>query len=111
MPGKGVGVRQVKYVLGVVVILCVASAVGCDFLSTEAESGGKGDQGGQGVGAGGSAQKGKEAPELAQQVEAGDLPAVEERLPDKPMVVEPIDEIGQYGGTWNSAILGTADVV
>ncbi len=76
--------RQVKYILGVVVILCVASAVGCDFLSTEAESGGKGDQGGQGgVGAGGSAEKGKEAPELAQQVEAGDLPAVEERLPDE----------------------------
>jgi ABC-type transport system substrate-binding protein len=105
-------VRQVKYVLGVFVILCLAFAVGCDFLSTEAESGGKGDQGGQGgVGAGGSAEKGKEAPELAQQVEAGDLPAVEERLPEKPMVVEPVDEIGQYGGTWNSAILGTADVV
>ncbi len=104
--------RQVKYILGVVVILCVASAVGCDFLSTEAESGGKGDQGGQGgVGAGGSAQKGKEAPGLAEQVEAGDLPAVEQRLPEKPVVVEPVDEIGQYGGTWNSAILGTADVV
>jgi peptide/nickel transport system substrate-binding protein len=25
--------------------------------------------------------------------------------------VEPVEEIGQYGGTWNSAILGTADVV
>jgi peptide/nickel transport system substrate-binding protein len=104
-------VRQVKYILSVFVILCVASTVGCDFLSTKAESGGKDSQGGQGAGAGGSAQKGREAPELAQQVEAGDLPAVEERLPDKPMVVEPVDEIGQYGGTWNSAILGTADVV
>jgi hypothetical protein len=70
-------VRQVKHILSVVVILCVASTVGCDFLSTKAESGGNDSQGGQGAGAGGSAEKGKEAPELAQQVEAGDLSAVE----------------------------------
>jgi peptide/nickel transport system substrate-binding protein len=28
-----------------------------------------------------------------------DLPPVEERLPDNPLVIEPYDEIGQYGGT------------
>ncbi|MFW6237853.1 MAG: hypothetical protein ACOC5A_01300, partial [Halanaerobiales bacterium] len=28
-----------------------------------------------------------------------DLPAVEERLPEDPIVVEPVDEIGKYGGT------------
>jgi ABC-type transport system substrate-binding protein len=110
--GKGVDVRKARQILGVFVILCVASAVGCDFLSTEADTGEQKQQGKQGgVSAGGSAQKGKEAPELAELVEAGDLPAVEERLPEKPMVVEPIDQIGQYGGTWNSAILGSADVV
>ena len=27
------------------------------------------------------------------------------------MEVEPVDQIGQYGGTWISAILNTADVV
>ncbi len=36
---------------------------------------------------------------LAALVAAGELPPVEERLPDDPMVVEPIDEIGIYGGT------------
>ena len=36
---------------------------------------------------------------LAALVAAGELSPVEERLPDDPMVVEPIDEIGIYGGT------------
>ncbi|MDQ3397975.1 MAG: ABC transporter substrate-binding protein, partial [Deinococcota bacterium] len=42
-----------------------------------------------------------EAPMLAEQVEAGDLPPVEERLPDPDdiMMVEPVEEVGQYGGT------------
>ena len=39
-----------------------------------------------------------EAPVLAAMVEAGELPPVDERLPDTPMVVEPNDSIGQYGG-------------
>lgn len=39
-----------------------------------------------------------EAPMLAEMVEAGTLPPVDERLPDVPMVIEPVDEIGQYGG-------------
>jgi peptide/nickel transport system substrate-binding protein len=33
------------------------------------------------------------------QVAAGDLPPVEKRLPEQPQVVEPVEEIGQYGGT------------
>ncbi len=41
----------------------------------------------------------QQAPMLAALVAAGELPPVEERLPDDPMVVEPIDEIGIYGGT------------
>ena len=40
-----------------------------------------------------------EAPMLADMVAAGDLPAVEERLPATPLVLEPIEEIGTYGGT------------
>ena len=39
-----------------------------------------------------------EAPMLAEMVAAGDLPPVEERLPDDPYVVVPYQEIGQYGG-------------
>ena len=41
-----------------------------------------------------------EAPMLAALVKAGKLPALDERLPKEPQVVEPVDEIGQYGGTW-----------
>ena len=41
----------------------------------------------------------QEAPMLAAMVEAGDLPPVDERLPSNPLVVEPFDSIGTYGGT------------
>ena len=41
----------------------------------------------------------KEAPMLRVKVAAGELPPVEERLPEEPMVIEPLEEIGQYGGT------------
>ncbi|MGH2558764.1 MAG: ABC transporter substrate-binding protein, partial [Thermomicrobiales bacterium] len=53
----------------------------------------------------------QEAPILAEQVAAGTLPPLEERLPLAAdiMVVEPIEEIGQYGGTWRRAFTGTAD--
>jgi len=40
-----------------------------------------------------------EAPMLRVKVAAGELPPVEERLPEEPSVVEPLEEIGQYGGT------------
>ncbi len=42
-----------------------------------------------------------EAPMLAAQVAAGTLPPVDERLPVEPLVIEPYNEIGQYGGTWH----------
>ncbi len=41
----------------------------------------------------------REAPSLRQRVEANDLPPLEERLPDIPLVVAPISEPGRYGGT------------
>ena len=41
-----------------------------------------------------------EAPELRVQVAAGELPAVAKRLPEDLVVVEPVEEIGQYGGLW-----------
>lgn len=31
-----------------------------------------------------------------------DLPDVEVRLPDEPVVIVPVDSIGQYGGTWTT---------
>jgi peptide/nickel transport system substrate-binding protein len=42
----------------------------------------------------------KEAPMLAEQVAAGSLPPLEERLPANPLVVEPFEAPGKYGGTW-----------
>ena len=48
-----------------------------------------------------------EAPGLAEQVQAGTLPPVEERLPLEPLVLEPVEEIGTYGGTWNYMAAGS----
>jgi len=52
-----------------------------------------------------------EAPDLADMVKAGTLPPVEERLPDPEdlMVIKPLEEIGQYGGTWRRAFTGPGD--
>lgn len=53
---------------------------------------------------------GLEAPELAEMVEAGELPPLEERLPDNPLVVEPLDSPGQYGGVIRTWLRGGNDV-
>ncbi len=42
-----------------------------------------------------------EAPMLQEKVAAGLLPPVEQRLPENSLVIEPLDGIGQYGGTWH----------
>ena len=51
----------------------------------------------------------REAPSLRQRVEANDLPRLEERLPDIPLVVAPISEPGRYGGTIRRAVI--ADII
>jgi peptide/nickel transport system substrate-binding protein len=66
-----------------------ALASGCSLLSTAPTK-----KKGPTAGAAGA----KEAPALAAQVEAGKLPPLPQRLPAKPMVVEPLSEKGQYGG-------------
>lgn len=43
-----------------------------------------------------------ESPMLQERVEAGELPPVEERLPQDALVLEPLEEIGEYGGTWRT---------
>ncbi|MCC6175858.1 MAG: ABC transporter substrate-binding protein [Chloroflexi bacterium] len=50
-----------------------------------------------------------EAPMLADLVKAGKLPPVAERLPEQPLVVKPLHQIGKYGGTWRRAFTGPAD--
>ncbi len=51
----------------------------------------------------------KEAPMLAELVAAGELPPVDERLPDNPLIEPVVDEIGQYGGVWRRGFLGPSD--
>ncbi len=57
-----------------------------------------------------------EAPMFKRLVAAGELPPVEERLPDEPVVVEPLEEIGTYGGemhvyTSSAVSLGDGELV
>lgn len=51
----------------------------------------------------------QEAPMLAEMVAAGDLPPVAERLPSEPLVIQPVEMIGQYGGTLRRAFTGPGD--
>ena len=50
-----------------------------------------------------------EAPMLASMVAAGTLPPVTERLPNDPLVFQPSEGIGEYGGTWRRGFTGPAD--
>ena len=50
-----------------------------------------------------------ESPILASMVESGEIPAVADRLPVTPMIVEPLESTGEYGGTWNFGLSGGAD--
>ncbi|MFW6027117.1 MAG: hypothetical protein ACOCRX_12350, partial [Candidatus Woesearchaeota archaeon] len=42
-----------------------------------------------------------QSPILDKKVERGELPPVEERLPKDPIVIEPYEDIGKYGGTFD----------
>ena len=46
----------------------------------------------------------KEAPQLSALVKAGKLPPVNERLPEIPLMLPVVDEIGQYGGILRIAL-------
>jgi ABC-type transport system substrate-binding protein len=87
--------------MGTAGLMAASFASGCDLLSTDPNSGGGGG--------GRSTTKGREAPSLAKLVKAGDLPPVAKRLPKEPLVVQPTEKVGVYGGTWNTALLGPAD--
>ncbi len=56
-----------------------------------------------------------ENPMFAEKVKKGELPAVEQRLPEEPLVVMPYDEIGRYGGTLRGICIsyesGTSEVM
>ena len=50
-----------------------------------------------------------EAPMLAERVAAGDLPPVDERLPNDAEVVAPFEAVGTYGGTLRRVLGGSND--
>jgi peptide/nickel transport system substrate-binding protein len=51
----------------------------------------------------------QESPTLAAKVARGDLPPVDERLPENPLVLDVVEEIGEYGGTLRRGYKGMAD--
>lgn len=51
----------------------------------------------------------KEPAALAGLVKDGKLPPVEKRLPEKPLVLKPVEKSGKYGGTWRQALMGGSD--
>lgn len=55
-----------------------------------------------------AASKYAEAPMLAELVTADKLPPVDERLPAEPVVVEPVDGVGKYGGVWHTLVSAPA---
>ncbi len=52
----------------------------------------------------------KESPDLYAQVAQGKLAPVAERMPTDVRVVNVVEEIGQYGGTWRRVAVGPGDV-
>ncbi|RED53913.1 ABC transporter substrate-binding protein [Aestuariispira insulae] len=46
----------------------------------------------------------RQAPMLEAKVAEGSLPDVDARLPSNPMLVQPVEEIGRYGGNWRMAM-------
>jgi peptide/nickel transport system substrate-binding protein len=74
----------------VVTVAMLAAAIGPVTLQAQAQGG-----------------KYNESPMLAEMVAAGDLPPVEERLPENPAVVNPFNEVGTYGGNLRFGFVGT----
>lgn len=51
-----------------------------------------------------------QSPELAELVQQGALPSVDQRLPVDPLVVHPPEQTGPYGGTWTRFAISPRDV-
>ena len=47
----------------------------------------------------------QEAPMLSELVKAGTLPPVDQRLPEVPLVVKPLESVGTYGGQWRTGTI------
>jgi peptide/nickel transport system substrate-binding protein len=58
-----------------------------------------------------SASAFNEPPMLKARVDKGDFPPVDERLPQEPVVVTPVERPGAHGGQWRRAYTGISDLV
>ncbi|MFR8002209.1 MAG: ABC transporter substrate-binding protein [Hydrogeniiclostridium sp.] len=105
--------RKSKRWLSAFLAACLMlGTVGCGGPTAPVSSGGgtssasSGSSGGEDIVRGGVGDgKYKESPKVHELVEKGELPPIEERLPEEPAVVE-VDEIGAYGGTYVGAAFG-----
>lgn len=57
---------------------------------------------------GGKIEKFNESPMFRTKVAAGELPSIEQRLPEEPLVLKPFKEIGKYGGTLHSGMVSAS---
>ncbi len=51
----------------------------------------------------------REAPGLAVITQSGRLPPVTDRLPATPLLVQPVERVGRYGGVWHTVFLDLQD--
>src|SRR6188768_1395080 len=61
------------------------------------------------LGLAGPAAAYQQAPMLDAKVQAGELPPVDERLPETPFVETMVEGVGKYGGTLRTTILANGD--
>lgn len=85
------GIRMGRFLSKVLILVLMVSLLSSSFSLSFAQ------------------KKYNEAPMFAELVKAGKLPPVEKRLPENPLVVKPVEEIGTYGGDLRIPLLGTAD--
>lgn len=52
----------------------------------------------------------KESPLVTEKVLSGELPPLADRLPDEPLVIEPLHDLGVYGGVWHFDVVSRRDV-
>ena len=89
-----------RWVITAIAVICVAFLVpSFVFAAGQAEEGTQQK----------AAAMTKEAPEFAALVASGDLPPLEDRLPDEPYVQPVYESIGKYGGTINRTWTGPDD--
>ncbi|MGH3488145.1 MAG: ABC transporter substrate-binding protein, partial [Actinopolymorphaceae bacterium] len=99
-PRNGRALSRRHFVLGGATATGLLAATSCDLLSTNPE--GEDERNRSGAGDTGA----REAPMLSAQVKAGKLPPLAKRLPESPLVLEPVGGVTAYGGTWRSLLFG-----